>query len=316
MKQRKRRHSLEEDLFAICEEESQGEVYSVENGGVHHALNRRNSMVVLSEPPPLSRKQRKRHQRKQAQMIQHRNRQAHHSSNILSENGVQEIGNFPTYQTPHIAEANDSSHYHTIHSPPKQQSTELPWRQVKRSGSMDNLSSGGTKVYASQAAGRAGRNHYVQTEQNSRFVVQPVVNVYLNSQYSGDPLTTSNKYDLLNSSLHDDPTPFKERSLNYGLHASCEVVNPVIPTNKHKSKFNMCKKQLFSESYIDSNGGKDEDHVMTISTGCMADKTNRQLASKIKRSKSTSPKRVGKTAKQRVLFKHFNPDNADWIQKQ
>ena len=34
---------------------------------------------------------------------------------------------------------------------------------------------------------------------------------------------------------------------------------------------------------------------------------------KLKRSKSSSPKRVGQNAKQRVLLENFNPDNADWI---
>ena len=34
---------------------------------------------------------------------------------------------------------------------------------------------------------------------------------------------------------------------------------------------------------------------------------------KLKRSKSSSPKRVGQTVKQRALFENFNPDNADWI---
>ena len=33
------------------------------------------------------------------------------------------------------------------------------------------------------------------------------------------------------------------------------------------------------------------------------------------RSKSTSPQRVGEAAKQKTLFKKFNPDKAEWIKK-
>ena len=313
VKRKKRRHSLE-DLFAINEEESQGEMYPIANGGVPQ-LNRRNSMVALSEPPPLTRKQRRRQQRKQVQVAHNSNERIHHTTaSILSENRVEEVNRGSiTHPTQRIVPVTTvSSHYHTINSPPKDDSTrQLPWKQVTKSGSVDNLSTG-TKVYSSQGTRIEGRNHYVQTEQNSRFVVQPVVNVYLNSLV-GDPLTTSNKYDLLNNSLHDDPTPLKERSLNYGLEPNCESVNTQnVAPNKHKSKFNPRKKQLFTETYNDHvENGED---VMSVSTGSMVDKFNKHTPTKVKRSKSNSPKRVGQTAKQRVLFKNFNPDNADWIQ--
>jgi len=274
-------------------------------------------MVVLSEPPPLTRKQRKRQHRKQFQVANSDHRHTHHSrTNILSENRVQEVRpdalfNKTEYQPPVTTQV--SSHYHTIHSPSKEDSsTQLPWKQVKRSGSMDNLYIG-NKAYPNQGTSADGRNQYVHAEQSSRFVVQPVVNVYLNSRL-GDPLETSNKYDLLNNSLHDDPTPLKERSLNYGLETTCNhnESQSVLPV-KHKSKFNSRKKQLFSEAGVEATE-TDLEATNRLAVGNMDDKTKKhQPHPKLKRSKSSSPKRVGQTVKQRVLFENFNPDNADWI---
>jgi hypothetical protein len=315
LKRNGRRHSLE-DLFEINEEEDQVEISQKANGHVPQ-FNRRNSMVVLSEPPPLTRKQRKRQHRKQFQLANSDHQPTHHSkTNILSENRVQEVSsdarlNPTQYQPPVTTQF--SSHYHTIHSPSRQNSSaQLPWKEVKRSGSMDNLYVR-NKVNPNQGASADGRNQYVQPEQSSRFVVQPVVNVYLNSRL-GDPLETSNKYDLLNSSLHDDPTPLKERSLNYGLETTCNRVESqsVLPV-KHKSRFNSRKKQLFSES-----GDQPIENNLEVTTSLavetMDEKTKKpQPHPKLKRSKSSSPKRVGQTVKQRVLFENFNPDNADWI---
>jgi len=314
LKRNGRRHSLE-DLFAINEED-QVEMPQKANGQVPQ-LNRRNSMVVLSEPPPLTRKQRKRQHRKQFQLANSDHRHTHHSkTNTLSENRVQEVRsdaqfNPTQYQPPVTTQV--TSHYHTIHSPSKENfSAQLPWKEVKRSGSMDNLYMG-NKVYPNQGPNADGRNQYVHAEQSSRFVVQPVVNVYLNSLL-GDPLETSNKYDLLNNSLHDDPTPLKERSLNYGLETSCNHNKSQSPQPvKHKSKFNSRKKQLFSGVGVEPTEN-DLDVTTSLAVENMDENIKKpQPHSKLKRSKSSSPKRVGQTVKQRVLFENFNPENADWI---
>ena len=321
IKQKKRRHSLE-NLSAIKEE-----------GGAHadssqHTVNgrfmeddRRKSMVVLSEPPPLSRKQRKRQQRKQSQLAHADHRtQSHLKPNILSENRVQELNSYSHSSTPQHHSSNffqtpvtsSSSPYHTIHSPPKSNSPiPLPWKQVTRSESYDNLYPVGGHVGQNSSKHVDRKTHYVQTEQNNRFVVQPVVNVYLNSMVGGNPLETSNKYGLLNSSLHDDPTPFKERSLNYGLEASCNVIEgtTAMPV-RQKSKSKARKKQLFP----DSLAGNTQNGEINISSESVEEKTKKHTPhAKLKRSKSSSPKRVGQNAKQRVLLENFNPDNADWI---
>ena len=307
----KRTHSLE-DLFAI-DEEIQGEIYPIPNGDLPH-LNRRNSMVALSEPPPLTRKQRRRQQRKQ--VTHNSNRHMHHvTPNILLNNRVQEISAGSNSPPPDCITPAQTvrSHYHTIQSPSKDKSSgELPWKEVARSGSMDNLSTR-PEIYSNQSGG-VGRDHYVQTAQNSRFVVQPVVNVYLNSLV-GNPVETFNKYEVLNNSLHDDPTPIKERSLNYGLQNHQKIVDARNrPRHKYKSKSNFTGKELFSETCSASD--EEVQDVLSTSIGSVADNSYKnQTPIKVKRSKSNSPKRVGQNVKQRVLFKNFNPDNADWIQK-
>ena len=350
---KKRRYSLEEELFAIDEEEvgGHGEILQqqsmlVANGGPPNHIHRRKSMVTLSEPPPstLSRKQRRRQQKK---LQQNMNASHHHmvlqqnKNNVLlsEENRVQDI--------PHSAASSHqntkdfsftpmSSHYHTFHSPSKDDTSgQLPWTQVTRTGSVDNLANGTHETTPSNSivGSGGGVNNYVQAEQNSRFVVQPVVNVYLNSKYAvhePPPLTTSNKYGLLNNSLHDDPTPIKERSLNYEIGTSCEVVTAHV-TNNDNAKLNHQKmtrfssnsrprKQLFSDVPCHQNG---EDGKMSLSTdsssgygGWTMINGESKTWNKSKRSKSTSPTRMGQTAKQRVLLKSFNPDTAEWIQKQ
>ena len=322
-KQNKRRHSLE-DLFAINEEGSgHGDISQNMANGRLSQVDRRKSMVVLSEPPPLTRKQRKRQHRKQAQLAHTDHRpQSHLQPNILSENRVEDINSCqqPNSSNPNSSNifrtplTSGSSPYHTIHSPPESNSPiPLTWKQVVRSESVDNLYQTGSNGNDNNARHVNRNNHYVQAEPNSRFVVQPVVNVYLNSMVGGNPLETSNKYDLLNNSLHDDPTPFKERSLNYGLETSCNVVeNRSEMPMRHKSKSKGRKKQLFPEPLAEPT----ENGEMRISVhNANDDKTKKYPTphAKLKRSKSSSPKRVGKTAKQRVLFENFNPDNADWI---
>ena len=315
LKRNERRLSLE-DLSSINEEECPNQNNPMSSGEASH-LNRRNSMIVLSEPPPLTRKQRKRQHRKQFQAVQSDNRSLHHSRpSILSENVVEDVkSGYLDNQTPRIIPVTSvSSHYHTIHSSPKENTTvQMPWKQITRSGSVDNLHVR-TKAHTSRADVDE-RNNHRQPEQDNRFVVQPVVNVYLNSLVS-DPLETSNKYGLLNNSLHDDPTPIKERSLNYGIETTCDVIEShnVLP-KRQKSKSSHRKKQLFS----DLDYGAIENGTETPSAG--SEDTNEksnikiQSHSKIKRSKSSSPKRVGQNVKQRVLFENFNPDNADWIHK-
>ena len=322
IKQKKRMHSLEnlsviDEEGVTCGDRSQNKG----NGRISEA-DRRKSMVVLSEPPPLSRKQRRRQQRKQSQLAHADQRpQPHLKPNILSENRVQELNshsqsNSSQHHSSHICRTpvtSSSSPYHTIHSPPKSDSPiPLPWKQVTRSESFDNLYPVGSNVGQNIPKHPDRRNQYVQAEQNSRFVVQPVVNVYLNSMVGGNPLETSNKYDLLNSSLHDDPTPFKERSLNYGLEASCNVIenNAEMPV-RHKSKSKARKKQLFPDPLAEPSQNGD----VYLNGESVEEKTkkNQPPHAKVKRSKSSSPKRVGQNAKQRVLLENFNPDNADWI---
>ena len=320
-KQKKRRHSLE-GLSEINEEgPAHVPVSQSQVNGKQSQADRRKSMVILSEPPPLSRKQRKRQQRKQSQLAHADHRpQPHVKQNILSENRVQEINSYHQSNSSHHTSANiyrtpvtsNSSPYHTIHSPPESNSPiPLPWKQVTRSESVDNLYPMGNSIGQTNPRNVERKTHYVQAEQNSRFVVQPVVNVYLNSMVGGNPVETSNKYDLLNNSLHDDPTPFKERSLNYGLEASCNVVeNHAEMPIKHKSKSKGRKKQLFPDPLAEPT----QNGEMSISVESSEERVKQPPPhAKLKRSKSSSPKRVGQNAKQRVLLENFNPDNADWI---
>ena len=123
------------------------------------------------------------------------------------------------------------------------------------------------------------------------------------------------KYDLLNHSVNDDPNNSKEESLSYGSiqnNTAAEIQH--LPSNRHKSKNNNRKRQLFA----DPSNKRTQNGLgtMALNEEGAGEKFNKQQTPiKTKRSKSTSPKRIGETVKQRVVFENFNPNNADWIQK-
>lgn len=103
----------------------------------------------------------------------------------------------------------------------------------------------------------------------------------LSSKY---PIETTNKYGVLNNSVHDDSSPDKD------VHQIKELL------------------------YL----GKESTSIVEV------EENRQKMIGKLKnpdkakmhyRSKSTSPKRVGSNAKQKEVFKNFNPDKAEWIKK-
>ena len=203
-----------------------------------------NGNVVVSADVPLTRKQRRRIQRR-----------------LSAANKIEQItsGGF-----------NDGNDY-------VWKRDEREWTPVTRGGSVDRMTPPALETVATLPNGRT-------------FVTSP-------SSFFTFPksiVTTSNIFGVLNNSVHDDPTPIKERALNYRQN------------NDHISS---AKKLTFSPEIVD--------HVYIDSNHLAAPKSYLSTAHRtgsFKRSKSTSPTRSkNQAAKQRDIFKHFNPETANWI---
>ncbi|XP_059094284.1 uncharacterized protein LOC131889236 isoform X2 [Tigriopus californicus] len=105
-----------------------------------------------------------------------------------------------------------------------------------------------------------------------------------------------NMFGALDNSVHDDPTPVKQRSLQYQQHYVERA-----PRNGHLVLLTESEYENEDEQRLLVNGRSHRSRLKGSSTPVQY------------RSKSTSPLRIGQTAKQKALFKNFDPDKADWI---
>jgi hypothetical protein len=152
------------------------------------------------------------------------------------------------------------------------------WTPVTRAGSIDRTTPPALET--------------VTTLPNGRTIVTP-------NCFPTCFVRTSNAFDVLNHSLHDDPTPIKERSLNY--RPNVDHSNPLSSVSVKKLKF--------SPEVVNINKAAADVNLLAVPKHLLANR-----AGLIKRSKSTSPTRSkNQTAKQRDIFKQFNPETADWI---
>ena len=154
------------------------------------------------------------------------------------------------------------------------------WTPVTRAGSVDRTPPPALETVATLPNGRT----YISTVP------------YFN--FSTKAVSTSNAFSILNNSVHDDPTPIKERSLNYRSTVE-HYQTPGITSKKLK----------FSPEIVDNiKSCGDKNHLAAPKA------SHSQRSGVLKRSKSTSPTRSKNQAvKQRDMFKHFNPETADWI---
>jgi hypothetical protein len=156
---------------------------------------------------------------------------------------------------------------------------EREWTPVMRAGSVDRTTPPALET--------------VTTLPNGRTYVSSVPFFSFPSTF----VSTSNPFGILNNSLHDDPTPIKERALNY----RSPVVNCLLSGVS-------AKKLKFSPEVVDNQRELVDSHHL------QAPKQPGHRAGSFKRSKSTSPTRSkNQAAKQRDMFKQFNPETADWI---
>ena len=182
----------------------------------------------------------------------------------------------------------DDPAYHTYHpgeDPAKRTMRKLPRSPRWKEGDSD------TDSTIEDHSGGCGK-------QRSRFRVQKVV------PPSTSVVKVRNKFDILNSSLHDDPTPIKERALDYRPRKG------PLPPPPHAGFNN--GDTTGTESEFDESQGS----ATPSGSEGLSRKGRRQLKfGHVVRSKSTSPTRMGEAAKKKAIFKTFNPDKADWIQK-
>ena len=156
---------------------------------------------------------------------------------------------------------------------------EREWTPVMRAGSVDRTTPPALET--------------VTTLPNGRTYISSVPFFSFPSTF----VSTSNPFDVLNNSLHDDPTPIKERALNYRS-----------PVDNYFPSGVSAKKLKFSPEVEDNHRELVDSHHL------QAPKQSGHRAGSFKRSKSTSPTRSkNQAAKQRDMFKHFNPETADWI---
>jgi hypothetical protein len=159
------------------------------------------------------------------------------------------------------------------------------WTPVLRAGSVDRTPPPALETVTTLPNGRT----YVTSTVQPIFCFPPSKNNFV---------STSNAFSVLNNSLHDDPTPIKERALNY--RSTVEHYNPSGVS---------AKKLKFSPEVVDKALPEiDTHHLAAPKHG------GGQRSGALKRSKSTSPTRSkNQAAKQRDIFKQFNPETADWI---
>lgn len=115
---------------------------------------------------------------------------------------------------------------------------------------------------------------------------------------SAPTIQVRNMFGALDSSVHDDPTPVKQRSLQYQQQ---QFVERGAPSNGHLVLLTESEFENEDVEGLLVNGRTHRSRLKGSSTPLQY------------RSKSTSPLRIGQTAKQKALFKNFDPDKADWI---
>jgi len=126
-----------------------------------------------------------------------------------------------------------------------------------------------------------------------RFLVQPVVNVFVNN----DPVVTSNKYGCLNSSVHgNEATPGGPPP---SWPHTCGTSSSGHPQLHHP------RRRLFDHCHDEES---EEDRALSPNGG------KGQKGPGKKRSKSTSPTRRRPADYQRDLYRNINPDTATWKQ--
>ena len=127
---------------------------------------------------------------------------------------------------------------------------------------------------------------------------------------ASSPIATRNMYGVLDSSLHDDPTPIKERALGYARRGGGWRGAPLV-----------VDETTVAESDGELNRRRALPYAQSSSTRRKIKFTNEGGSGggggggQSKRSKSSSPKRIGEAARQKQAMKRFNPDKADWIKK-
>ena len=156
---------------------------------------------------------------------------------------------------------------------------EREWTPVTRAGSVDRTTPPALET--------------VMALPNGRTYVSP-------SCFVSPLVPTSNTFGVLNHSLHDDPTPIKERSLNYRLNGDLNSASSGLSASVKKLKFSP---EIDEKVAANGNLLAVPKHLLPA-----------HRAGIIKRSKSTSPTRSkNQLVKQREIFKQFNPETADWI---
>ena len=138
---------------------------------------------------------------------------------------------------------------------------------------------------------------------------------------ASSPIATRNMYGVLDSSLHDDPTPIKERALGYARRPVVANANggwrgaPEVG-EVAESDWELSRRRASQEAHSSStrrrikftNGSGEGGAGGGGGGGGMG-------GGQSKRSKSSSPKRIGEAARRKQAMKRFNPDKADWIKK-
>ena len=133
-----------------------------------------------------------------------------------------------------------------------------------------------------------------------RFLVQPVVNVFVNN----DPVVTSNKYGCLNSSVHgNEATPGR---LWGGHHNSCSPQQQQLQPRQQQHN-GPPRRRLFDCHLDESLEGAGDEEERTQPGALGNSSSGSRKVGRQKRSKSTSPTRGG-TANQRDIYRNVNPE--------
>lgn len=118
--------------------------------------------------------------------------------------------------------------------------------------------------------------------------------IFVRPMDKNNEIKTGNMFSVLNSSLHDDPTPIKQRSLNYQKMTNGTSSTPI--KNHHPSG---------------SSSSHDESTSIPTSTSLIKGGISATRRKHL-RSKSTSPARKTEVEKLRKNYENFNPDNVKW----
>ena len=140
----------------------------------------------------------------------------------------------------------------------------------------------------------------------SRFrVVRQTAN-FLNGS---TPIKTANMFGILDRSLHDDPTPIKERSLKYQEEKKAAMSDMIngngILADSEDGGTNTEASETSSSCLANSKGRADNNNEHHHPTA-------RQKLKFHHRSKSSSPKRVGENARLKNRIEKLVPQTADW----